>query len=37
VIFGKQDVTSDDLFMRADAIMYKAKEAGRNLVLFDES
>ena len=37
VVFGKQYATADDLFMRADATMYKAKEAGRNLVLFDEN
>ncbi len=41
VVFGKEnstaDLTSEDLFMRADAAMYKAKEAGRNLVFFDEN
>jgi diguanylate cyclase (GGDEF)-like protein/PAS domain S-box-containing protein len=37
IVFGKQDATLEDIFMRADATMYKAKEAGRNLVLFDES
>jgi len=34
VVFGNQEATSEDLFRWADATMYKAKEAGRNLVLF---
>jgi diguanylate cyclase (GGDEF)-like protein len=37
LIFSNQDATPEELFMRADATMYKAKEAGRNLVLFDKT
>jgi diguanylate cyclase (GGDEF)-like protein/PAS domain S-box-containing protein len=36
-VFGNQDTTPEDIFMRADATMYRAKEAGRNLVIFDET
>jgi len=37
VVFGKQDASAEEIFMWADATMYKAKEAGRNKVLFHES
>jgi diguanylate cyclase (GGDEF)-like protein len=34
VVFGNQNAIAEDLFKWADATMYEAKEAGRNLVRF---
>jgi GGDEF domain-containing protein len=37
LVFSNQNATPEEIFMRADATMYKEKGAGRNLVLFDKT
>jgi diguanylate cyclase (GGDEF)-like protein/PAS domain S-box-containing protein len=37
VVFTNQGANAEDLFMKADSTMYKAKEAGRNQTLFFDS
>lgn len=37
LVFKSEDGTSDDLLKRADTAMYKAKEAGKNVISFYEA